>query len=61
MQRSPGSGGVADRVEAIEDGDCTGELHFGTVVIANRSARGCDQHPGAGGLVGRVQLVPTGQ
>ena len=34
---------------------------FGTVVIANRSARGCDQHPGAGGLVDRVQFVPTGQ
>ena len=61
MLRRPGSGCVADRVEAIKDGDGTGELHFGTVVVAYRSARGCDQHPGAGGLVDRVQLAPTGQ
>ena len=61
MLRSPGSGGVADRVEAIEHSDGTGDLELGTVVVSYRSARGCDQHPGAGGLVGRVELAPTGQ
>ena len=61
VQPRPGSGCVADRVEAIEDRDGTGELQPGTVVVANRSARGCDRLPGAGGLVDRAQFLPTGQ